>query len=166
MSELTEKIENVFNKLIDKSPKAEIQRVCNQMIEETINPQIKKIDEDGYNVGSISDGYHTFDELYEHRIELYIALCEQIVNSYYYTGGKNETEIWISLKHSDGTEMPGWFLLGINKEPGSQITYHLPEKYLARLAGNSRIQTLDIAPPYDGHTSADVLERLRKLQKL
>lgn len=23
----------------------------------------------------VSDGYHTFDELYDHRITLYIALC-------------------------------------------------------------------------------------------
>jgi len=167
MSELTDKIENTFDRLIDQIPlKTARQNELNQMVEESINPEIKKIKEDGYSVGAISDGYHTFDELYEHRIELYIALCEQIISSYYYSGGKNRTEIWISLKHSDGTEIPGWFLLGINKEPGTQITYHLPEKYLGRLAGKPQIQILDIAPPYDGHTSADVLERLRKLRKL
>jgi len=27
------------------------------------------------DTGKISDGYHTFDELYDHRITLWIALC-------------------------------------------------------------------------------------------
>lgn len=29
------------------------------------------------NAGEVSDGYHTFDELYEHRVALFIALCNQ-----------------------------------------------------------------------------------------
>jgi hypothetical protein len=27
---------------------------------------------------SASDGYHTFEELYEHRAELYIVLCRRL----------------------------------------------------------------------------------------
>lgn len=28
--------------------------------------------------GQLSDGYHSFDELYEHRLVLFIALCNQL----------------------------------------------------------------------------------------
>ncbi len=34
------------------------------------------------------DGYHTFDELYDHRITLYISLCKQIVRQPYDNEGK------------------------------------------------------------------------------
>jgi len=68
--------------------------------------------------GKISDGYHTFDELYEHRVRLYLALCKH--------GPKF---VWKSRKHSDGTSYPGWFLLGMNTVPGLQMTYHIPDKY-------------------------------------
>lgn len=100
----------------------------------------------------VSDGYHTFDELYEHRIALYIALCRAI------NDGPNW--VWRSVLHSDGTSFPGWFVLGINKAPGEQITYHLP---MIKWDKCEFAYTLDSAPEFDGHTAADVLERLGKL---
>jgi hypothetical protein len=139
--------------------KSTMQQEMDSIIAVKINPKIKTIIKEGYSVGTISDGYHTFDELYEHRIELYIRLALLASNHKSPVGHR----VWLSLKHSDGTEMPGWFILGINKEPGRQITYHIPQKYLGRLASDSRVEILDIAPEYDGHTSADVLTRLREL---
>lgn len=100
------------------------------------------------------DGYHTFDELYSHRIELYIALCRVIRNS------MKNIPVWKSMAHSDGTEWKGWFIMGIYEGSGAQITYHLPmEKW--KDCGFAR--TLDCAPIYDGHTSDDVLTRLSRL---
>jgi hypothetical protein len=98
------------------------------------------------------DGFHTFDELYEHRIQLYITLCKAYENDY---GG-----VWKSKFHSDGSNMDGWFILGIHKEKGKQITYHLPLDKWKKL---KNIKTLRKAPEYDGHTSDDVLKRLDDL---
>lgn len=100
----------------------------------------------------ISDGYHTFGELYYHRIELYITLCRILAS---------EVCVWMSKKHSDDQQPLGWFLLGIEQEKGNQITYHIPNakwEECAKFAG-----ILDKAPEYDGHSSNDVLDRLRRL---
>lgn len=104
--------------------------------------------------GQLSDGYHTFDELYEHRIILFIALCHVITNS-------ANTPVpdyvpWKSRKHSDGSEWDGWFVAGIGKEKGSMLTYHLPN----RLWNKIWVEELTTAPEFDGHTPTDVLKRL------
>lgn len=53
-----------------------------------------------------------------------------------------------------------WFVLGIGKNEGEQITYHLP----IRLWDFTKFaETLVFAPKFDGHTSADVLNRLQNL---
>jgi hypothetical protein len=54
----------------------------------------------------------------------------------------------------------GWFVMGIRMMPGNQITYHLPIRLWDR---TNFAWTLDKAPEWDGHTSADVIERLYKL---
>lgn len=102
------------------------------------------------------DGYHTFDELYEHRHTLWIALCRT-----WDTDNESYTHRpWRSKIHSDGSKYEGWFLLGIGKEPKKQISYHLP---ISKWEETSFAETLDKAPEFDGHTSDDVLERLKKL---
>ncbi len=112
----------------------------------------------------ISDGYHTFSELYEHRIALFIALCKKIQDFKYHGDQRNqfgsEKIVWRSQAHSDGTYWEGWFILGINKEKGEQITYHLPIKLWDR---TNFAETLSVAPDWDGHTPEIVLERLKRL---
>lgn len=88
--------------------------------------------------GSISDGYHTFDELYEHRCLLFIRLCLD----------HTEDAFW---RH----HYPGWPLLGIDT-PEGQVTYHVPERFLPLFS--ERIK--EGGPAFDGHTSADVVQRL------
>jgi hypothetical protein len=102
------------------------------------------------DTGKISDGYHTFDELYEHRHTLYIALCK-----------RNKSTAWRAIKHSDGTSYEGWFVLGIGKEKGTQITYHLPMSKWQDC--DNWCETLSKAPEWDGHTSVDVLTRIKNL---
>lgn len=108
--------------------------------------------------GKISDGYHSFDELYDHRITLFIALCRTLCQYHLDTGSWRC--VWRSRKHSDDSQMEGWFVLGIGEEAGHQITYHLP---LSRWEETNFAWTLEKAPKYDGHTSNDVLERLKKI---
>lgn len=99
------------------------------------------------NGEQVSDGHHTFEELYEHRITLWMSLCRRL-------------DSWKSRKHSDGSVMHGWFVLGVGVEDGQQITYHLPERKWDECGF---AVTLEHAPEWDGHTSNDVLERLRML---
>ena len=105
------------------------------------------------------DGYHTFEELYEHRFVLFIALCKAFWNDPQYQVGQ-KAEIWRSKFHSDGTSFDGWFVLGIGAEKGKQITYHLP---LSKWEETNFAFTWDRAPEFDGHTSDDVLERIKNL---
>lgn len=106
------------------------------------------------------DGYHTFDELYEHRFRLYIALCEVLLRDCGHCSFATKPEVWRSKMHSDGTQFDGWFLLGIAKQEGEQITYHLPVSYWLE---TEFAETLERAPKFDGHTSDDVLKRLESV---
>ena len=101
---------------------------------------------------SISDGFHTMDELYDHRITLYIALCKSLDNG----------NVWRSKKHSDGElAFEGkWFVLGIWREKGKQITYHLP---IEKWEETTFAEDLEVAPEWDGHSPNDVLGRLKLL---
>ncbi len=113
------------------------------------------------------DTYHTFDELYDHRITLYIALCRQLkgvmaLAMHDDTSDIPKHKIWRSRFHDDGQPAFGgtWFVLGINQSKGKQVTYHLP---IERWEETNFAETLVIPPKWDGHTSGDVLERLKEL---
>lgn len=99
------------------------------------------------DTGKVSDGYHTFDELYEHRCALFLALM------------KAHRELsWFSQIHHDNTAMEGWFIAGIAL-PTGQVTYHLPDK-LWNIASLTGAKSLIRGVEWDGHTSADVVTRL------
>lgn len=128
---------------------------------------------DGVKVGEVhvqktddvSDGYHTFGELYDHRITLFIALCHTywaMTKTLNMLNRTNNYCAWRSKAHhpEDSAMYDGWFILGMNVDPGRQITYHLP---LSRWEETNFAETLDHAPKWDGHTPADVLERLKNL---
>lgn len=98
------------------------------------------------DVGEVSDGYHTFNELYDHRCCLFVALlhCKADIS-------------WVSKLHDDGTCLDGWFIAGINLPTGT-ITYHLPDR-MFRLASIG-VNVMERAPKWDGHVSKDVIDRL------
>lgn len=126
---------------------------------------IESISFDVNNLSQVSDGYHTIAELYDHRITLYIALCRIISICKVITTEDLEhlksIRPWRSKTHSDGKPAyEGWFIMGIGKEPGKQTSYHIP---LARWDETDFAETLDKAPEWDGHTSDDVLNRLKSL---
>lgn len=114
-----------------------------------MKPRVVMTIPDGVDV---SDGFHSFEELYEHRCRLWIALCRVHARTTSPTA-----ECWRSRAHSDGGSIAGWFLLGLRKAKGKQMTYHLPDRLWDAC---SFAETLPAAPEFDGHTSDDVLERL------
>ncbi len=96
--------------------------------------------------GNTSDGYHTFNELYEHRIALYLVLCNIFPDKF-----------WKSKKHEDGSSFDGWFILGGDLGTGN-ISYHLPiSKW-----DIAECRELPLGKKWDGHTAADVVERLSR----
>ena len=97
--------------------------------------------------GNISDGYHTFNELYDHRCHLFAALMRT-----------NPTISWRANNHDDGTSLDGWFVAGMHLSTGG-VSYHLPAKMWTMLDGCGIATTLR-APKFDGHTSTDVITRL------
>lgn len=115
-----------------------------------------RFDKKRFNGGcTFCDGYHTWDELYEHRGTLFIALCREQVN------GRTVSHVWRSKKHHDGTMYEGgWFIMGIGREQGAQISYHLP---ISKWEKTDFADTLENAPEFDGHSSDDVLERLTRI---
>lgn len=125
---------------------------------ENDDAKLQQYEMEGGDDMDASDGYHTFEELYEHRITLFIALCKQINNQPY--GDSRKHMVWRSKLHSDGTSWDGWFIMGIGKDEGEQITYHLPIK---EWQNTEFAETLEQAPKFDGHESWDVLERLTYL---
>lgn len=99
------------------------------------------------SIGQISDGSHTFDELYQHRYALFIALAYKMPH-----------RAWKSRNHQkDGDPMyPGYFIAGISL-PTGDISYHLPISFWSVMDG---ITTLTNAPEWDGHTPEMVVDRL------
>src|SRR6266487_1447153 len=87
--------------------------IINQIIQTGINGN-------GVNANLISDGYHTFGELYEHRIYLFIALCSVVPYGKY----TNHLQVWKSKYHHDGSCYDNWFIMGIGIRKGDQISYH------------------------------------------
>ena len=96
----------------------------------------------------ISDGYHTFDELYEHRCLLFINLVLALK-------GVNASA-WKS-----DLDFGSWFCLYLETEYG-QISYHIPNKFLFLV--EPEIPQVDNYK-WDGHSSATVIERLNMMAR-
>lgn len=99
------------------------------------------------DAGDVSDGHHTFNELYDHRMLLFCALMRV-----------HPLIAWRAHYHEDGSMFDGdWFIAGMHL-PTGDITYHLRKSRFWRLLDGLR--TYECAPAWDGHTSTDVIDRL------
>ena len=101
-------------------------------------------DED--NCGNVSDGDHTFAELYRHRAVLTAALC----NAY-------PAMAWKSRRHDDDSMYDGYFIVGLDTSHG-QATYH----YALDCWEMFRVRELERAPAWDGHSPDEALDRIRR----
>lgn len=103
--------------------------------------------------GDTSDGYHTFNELYEHRHALFALLLEGMDEVYL------PATVWKTWRNKEGEIWDGWFIAGMNTKHG-QVSYHLPAEWWDRLPN---VPEIEQNADYDGHSANDVLERLRLL---
>lgn len=102
-----------------------------------------------HTIGNISDGYHTFNELYHHRAVLFSVICSQF-----------KSKAWKSKFHDDGTMYDGMFIVGIDT-PNGQATYHYDiDPYWDMY----NVPELTRAPKWDGHTPSDAIERISSLK--
>lgn len=103
-----------------------------------------KIPETG--IGDLSDGYHTFNQLYYQRMILFAVLVKQ-----------NKERAWKSKRHNDGELCfgGGWFIVGIDTPEGS-YTYHYEEKDFDLFD----CVELELGREWDGHTEKDVTRLL------
>ena len=100
-------------------------------------------------IDDLSDGFHTFRQLYYQRMMLFAVIVKQ-----------NKDKAWKSLRHEDGELCfgGGWFIVGIDTPEGS-YTYHYENKYFDLFD----CEILDYGKHWDGHTEKDVT-RLLSLQ--
>lgn len=121
---------------------------------EKINLKIKKLL--GDNIGEFSDGYHTFNELYDYRKAYNAAFFNELAKQGLY-------DVHKSKLHSDG-EIPfgddNWFIV-MAELPTGQISNHYEMKDWDLFD----IPEKDKANAYDGHSPQDVYERLVKYLK-
>lgn len=103
----------------------------------------------------VSDGYHTFSELYEFR-KMYNAL---LFNEWYKQGKYQVHKSW---KHNDGEKCFGgddWFIVSAML-PTGQISNHYKKEDWNLFQVEETHKALF---PFDGHSSYDVLDRMIKL---
>ena len=103
--------------------------------------------------GNISDGYHTFNELYEYRLLYNASMFNEFAK-------QNLYDVHKSKLHSDGTIPFGdenWFVVQAEL-PNGQISNHYEMKDWDLF----QIPEKEKANPYDGHTPQDVAKRLRE----
>lgn len=94
--------------------------------------------------GDTSDGYHTYDELYYHRMMLFAVIC----NTY-------KDRAWKSKKHADGTMYDDYFIVGITTDEGN-YTYH----YHLDNWEHFNVAEVPNSPEWDGHKPEDITRLL------
>ena len=129
-----------------------------EMIEGLVEEEVDLIpkfgefsDNEPKDIGEVSDGYHTFNELYEYRMLYNAALFNEFAKQGLY-------DVHKSRKHSDG-EYPfgdsNWFIV-MAELPTGQISNHYEMKDWDKF----QIPEKPLANKWDKHSPRDVAERL------
>lgn len=95
--------------------------------------------------GKVSDGHHTFDELYHHRAILFATICNS-----------HPELAWKSKKHDTGDMFDEMFIVGIDT-PQGQATYHYNIEPYWNIFN---VKELEYAPKWDGHTPDEAIGRI------
>jgi len=97
-------------------------------------------------IDDVSDGFHTFRQLYYQRMMLFAVIVKQ-----------NKDKAWKSLRHEDGELCfgGGWFVVGIDTPEGS-YTYHYEDSFYSLFD----CIELERGKHWDGHTEKDVTRLL------
>jgi len=126
----------------------------NRTVEEIFNGGISRYKkETQLDTDLISDGYHTFGELYEFRKTFNVLLFNQ-------WSEEKKYDIHKSFRHSDGEWcFDGEYFIVVAELPTGQISFH----YELKDWNLFKVPEKVIPNEFDGHTPQDVLERLKQL---
>lgn len=105
------------------------------------------------DMGEVSDGYHTFNELYRYRMLYNAAFFNLLARN-------GQVEVCKSRKHSDGEKCFGsddWFIV-MAILPTGQVSNHYESKYWDLFDVPER----ETAFEYDGHTPNEAADRLEQ----
>lgn len=105
------------------------------------------------DIGEVSDGYHTFNELYRYRMLYNAAFFNLLARN-------GQVEVCKSRKHSDGEKCFGsddWFIV-MAILPTGQVSNHYKSKYWDLFDVPER----ETAFEYDGHTPNEAADRLEQ----
>lgn len=105
------------------------------------------------DMGEVSDGYHTFNELYRYRMLHNAAFFNLLARN-------GQVEVCKSRRHSDGEKCFGsddWFIV-MAILPTGQVSNHYKSKYWDLFDVLER----ETAFEYDGHTPNEAADRLEQ----
>ena len=124
-----------------------IEDLCRYISKACATPATGKRESLKLKIGDISDGYHTFDELYHHRAVLFAVICNMYPD-----------KAWKSKQHDDPNfpMYKGMFIVGI-ETPEGQATYHYN---LDPYWDIFNVKEIDRAPKFDGHTPDEAIRRI------
>ncbi len=126
-----------------------------------INEVLQNLKYDGQDISTVSDGYHTFAELYDFRKVYNAALFNEWASKQDQFKHQVKYDVHKSIRHYDGEFCfgGGWFIV-IAMLPTGQISNHYEMKDWDLF----KIPATETAKyEYDGHTAKDVLKRLKEL---
>lgn len=110
---------------------------------------------EGVNVKDISDGHHSFDDLYEHRNTLMLALMTAMPDKSW----------WSYNHHPEDDEMfPGCVIAGI-ETPAGPILYHLKANEFEHILIDLKVIRREYAPKWDGIDARVTPFRLLRLAR-
>lgn len=104
------------------------------------NAQKEKERKEAMITGETSDGYHTFNELYHHRMVLFSIICNS-----------KKDVAFKSKLHADGTMFDDYFIVGVKTAIG-YYTYHYHIDNWQRFD----VDEVEKAPEWDGHEPSDI----------
>ncbi len=111
------------------------------------------------DIEDLSDGYHTFNELYEYRMLYNAGFFNELARR-----EGNPFDVHKSIKHHDGEECfgGGWFIVMANL-PTGQISNHYPIQDWDMFA---LVPSKEVANEWDGHSPQEAAKRLREFLDL
>lgn len=136
-----DKATEIYEQLIDNNKKDNNEKDNNNDNEEDKIKEICRaagVDD----IDDVSDGYHTFNNLYYQRMILFAVIVSL-----------NKDLAWKSYKHNDGTLCfgGGWFIVGIST-PKGDFTYHYKNEYYDYFD----CKELEVGKKWDGHTEYNI----------
>lgn len=102
------------------------------------------------DMGTVSDGYHTFNELYRYRLLYNAAFFNELASS-------GKVKVCKSYRHHDGEKCfgGGWFIV-MAELPNGQISNHYENKDWELFD----VPELETAWEWDGHTPNEAADRM------